>query len=288
MKKITLKSKLAIIEKLESKWLEDFVNFNRSLFRDKNVPSHDHLHHLRVWFFAKDIIQYLSQEGIEFDYQSLEALMISVFFHDTGLTKTLDETHGIQSKQICQKFFKNNSIKIPKLSEALFLIKHHDDKSYQNEVYKTGKPNDNLSILCVADDLDAFGSIGVFRYSEIYTLRGISINDLAPKVISNLNNRFSNFVKVYDHYPHLIQQHRSRYLTTMSFYEDLNNELDNLKNNFDSVTNAERVFEILKNNFFEQKTLTSSLVAKIIPQLEDEYSLQFFEMLQTELSQYED
>ena len=34
------------------------------------------------------------------------------------------------------------------------------------------KPNELLTILSVADDLDAFGFSGIFRYSEIYLIRG--------------------------------------------------------------------------------------------------------------------
>ena len=34
--------------------------------------------------------------------------------------------------------------------------------------------NDLLTVLSVADDLDAFGFTGIYRYSEIYLTRGIN------------------------------------------------------------------------------------------------------------------
>ena len=36
-----------------------------------------------------------------------------------------------------------------------------------------GINNDLLTILSVSDDLDAFGYIGIYRYTEIYLTRGI-------------------------------------------------------------------------------------------------------------------
>ena len=40
-------------------------------------------------------------------------------------------------------------------------------------------------MLSVADDLDAFGFTGIYRYSEIYLMRGINPNQLGHLIIEN-------------------------------------------------------------------------------------------------------
>ena len=97
--------------------------------------------------------------------------------------------------------------------------------SFDDKEYKTKSQADSLlSILSIADDLDAFGHIGVIRYSEIYLMRGISINELPKLVLSNLDKRFRNFEKKIKNYPDLYESHKSRYLITRKFFEELNKE----------------------------------------------------------------
>ena len=57
--------------------------------------------------------------------------------------------------------------------------------------------NDLLNILSVADDLDAFGYTGIYRYSEIYLTRGISPKEIGNLIRENASRRYHNFEKIF-------------------------------------------------------------------------------------------
>lgn len=210
------------IQSAEKKWLEQLYNYCQKIFVNKKIPSHNHTHHLRVWEYAKEILIAIN-DSFEISYNLVESCLIASLFHDTGLTKTLDENHGYESKKICENYFKNNNIEIPaNFEEILYAIEKHDDKDYKLYNYA---PDSVLSILCNADDLDAFGKIGVIRYTEIYLLRGINLNELPKLVIKNLDKRFANFEKTYKSLFELYNNHKNRYLITRKFFEESQKEL---------------------------------------------------------------
>jgi HD superfamily phosphodiesterase len=206
----------------EEKWLDLLLNSCKKLFDGKKILSHDHTHHLRVWEYSKEILYALST-SFEIDYNFVEATLVASLFHDTGLTQILNENHGKESRIICSDYFENNAKENPLNFEAiLHAIEMHDDKNY-----KQGNitPNSILSVLSAADDIDAFGNIGAVRYTEIYLLRGISINDLPESVIQNLDNRFANFERTYKSFNILYENHKERYLVTRKFFEKLQKEI---------------------------------------------------------------
>jgi HD superfamily phosphodiesterase len=210
-----LKSKIEISEK---KYLNVLSNYCQELFTETHIPSHDHTHHLRVWEYSKDIITALSSK-FSININFIESCLIASLFHDTGLTQTLNENHGIESKKICESFFSKSLIEKPSnFEEILSAIKLHDDKDYKSNNHT---PNSILSVICNADDLDAFGKIGVVRYTEIYLLRGINMNDLPNLVINNLDKRFLNFEKTYQNFQELFEKHKLRFLTTRKFFSEL-------------------------------------------------------------------
>lgn len=206
------------IQQAEQKMLEPLYKFCESIFADNKIPSHNHTHHLRVWEYAKEIL-YALDFSTEVNYNMVESCLIASLFHDTGFTKTTNENHGIESRGICIKYFEDNYLSKPdNFEEILSAIEKHDDKEYK---LNDNAPNTILSILCNADDLDAFGKIGIIRYTEIYLLRGINLNELPNLVITNLDKRFMNFKKTYKSFSDLYVKHKSRYLTTRSFFENL-------------------------------------------------------------------
>lgn len=210
------------IHQAEQKWLSALSNYCKNLFKDTNIPSHDHSHHLRVWEYSKEILKAISS-SFEISYSLVESCLISSLFHDLGLTKTLSELHGLESKNICIQYFEENNIPKPdRFNEILYAIENHDDKDYR---IQNQKPDSLLSILCNADDLDAFGKIGIIRYTEIYLLRGINLNELPKSVISNIDKRFLNFERTYQKFTQLYQKHHKRYLITKKFFEELKQEL---------------------------------------------------------------
>ena len=211
-----------IIISAENKWLKQLSEFCQSLFSNVQIPSHDHSHHLRVWEYAKEIINAINTT-YKIDENFIVSCLIASLFHDTGLTKTLDENHGYESRKICERYFENEQIEKPEnFEEILSAIEKHDDKNYitTNQI-----PNTVLSVLCNADDLDAFGKIGVIRYTEIYLMRGINMNELPKSVIKNLDKRFANFERTYQDFSELYKKHKNRYLITRKFFEELQKEL---------------------------------------------------------------
>ena len=208
----------------EEKWQNKLYSFCQEIFSQVKIPSHDHTHHLRVWEISKEILLALNS-NYEFNQDFTDACIIASFFHDTGLSKTLDENHGKESRKICQNYFEENNIPKPhRFEEILTAIEKHDDKNYKNE---QTDPGSLLSIICTADDIDAFGNIGVVRYTEIYLLRGISLTELPDLVIKNLDNRFLNIEKTYQNFPELIKKIKKRYLVTKTFFNHLKDESEN-------------------------------------------------------------
>ena len=210
------------ITQAEEKWLKILAHHCEDLFKKKIIPSHDHSHHLRVWKFAKEIMKAIHQE-MKINYELIEASLIAAMFHDTGLSITLDENHGKESRKLCEQYFKENNIEKPVLFEELLeAIELHDNKNYTQNI---SEPASLLSIICNADDLDAFGKIGVIRYTDIYFLRDIPINGLADSVIQNLDKRFSNFERNYQTFRALYNKHKDRYLVCRNFFEETKDEL---------------------------------------------------------------
>lgn len=210
------------IHSAEEIWLSPLFNYCSELFGNVQIPSHDHTHHLRVWQFAKEILFAIS-DRFEITYAKVEACLIASLFHDTGLTKTINENHGEESKQICIQYFEEHNLTKPaNFNEILSAIEKHDDKDY---TLSSIAPDDILSIICNADDLDAFGHIGVVRYTEIYLLRGNSLNELPDLVLKNLVQRFSNFERTYKDFSSLYQKHKENYLITKRFFENLKKEI---------------------------------------------------------------
>lgn len=207
-----------IIVSVEKKWLNKLSEFCQNHFSKIQIPSHDYSHHLRVWQYSKEIIYAINTLKL-IDKDFIESCLIASLFHDTGLTQTLNENHGHESRKICERYFKNNQIKKPNnFEEILSAIELHDDKNYINA---NQDPNSIISVLCNADDLDAFGKIGVIRYTEIYFMRGISLIELPKAVIQNLDKRFANFKNSFQMLPELFEKHKQRYLITKRFFEEL-------------------------------------------------------------------
>ncbi|MEE4198117.1 MAG: HD domain-containing protein [Bacteroidales bacterium] len=209
------------INRAEEKWLMQLFRFCGSVFSKTNIPSHDHHHHFRVWNYCKEIIRELHFKVPVTD-ELVEGCIVASFFHDTGLSVTLNEYHGKESKKICQGYFRNHDLPVPEnFDEILEAIEKHDNKNYPT---KNFRPGSLYTILCNADDLDAFGRIGIVRYTEIYLMRGIKLHELTPLVIQNLDKRYRNFKNTYDQYQQLIQKHESRYRLTRKFFEEIQDE----------------------------------------------------------------
>ncbi len=211
-----------IIEEVEGNWLQQLYQYVRELFHEHPLLSHDHVHHFRVWEFSKEIIKQLDLEGFYFTKEEITGLIIAVFFHDAGMIKTLDKRHGQAGMEMCLEYFKIQ----PPLSKELFqivllAILKHDDKDYKNKWILPGSTDQKslTHILSVADDLDALGYTGIYRYLEIYQLRRIPLNEIPFRVYNNLSRRYKYFMYTMNNLPGLISRHQERFEACSRFFE---------------------------------------------------------------------
>lgn len=204
--------------------------YNREIFSGIHLPSHDHTHHLRVWQFARELILIWCEAGRQFSLQEIELLILAVFFHDTGMSHTQHMKHGAVSRKFCEAFLLENSLqKMPHASELLNAVEMHDDKEYADT---HRDPTSLLTLLNLADDLDAFGLVGVYRYAEIYLMRGIFCHEIPGKVLPNLDTRYNHLTSLL---PMANEEFaircKIRFTLTSEFYEaatdDLKKEMTN-------------------------------------------------------------
>lgn len=243
-------NKEKIILQLEEEWLRHLYVFTQDLFAGKNLSSHDHNHHLRVWHFAKNLlVQVYKDKEIESSF--VLDLMFASFFHDTGLTRTLDIKHGLESLHILEEnleLFPGIVVSEP-LQKA---IVYHDDKNFR--VPSKSVEYSVPVLLATADDLDAFGTIGAFRYTEIYFLRGIPTNELAATVVKNLHNRFRNFTNRFANFTDLQKVNKHRYQITEHIFTNASSDFLNILKRM-LIDEKCTIYDLLKLNDHENKEL---------------------------------
>jgi hypothetical protein len=130
--------------------------------------------------------------------------------------------HGRHSRELCTQFLAKYNLRETDYKDVLETIINHDIKDYSGG---TGIV-DMLTILSVADDLDAFGFIGIFRYSEIYLTRGISPLEMGHLIKENAGRRFDNFTKIFEFDSALVEKHRKRYDILENFFTEYNKLVD--------------------------------------------------------------
>jgi HD superfamily phosphodiesterase len=277
--------------------LSNYINHNYSaklyqylkeLFSENPLPSDDQEHHLRVWKYAERICYELAKTNIKVKEDDLEALIIACFFHDAGLSTSHGEDHGREGKILCEKFLDSNKISTARRFDILEAVHNHDDKRYPTIKNITlGKKLNILSVLSIADDLDAFGIIGVYRYSEIYLLRSIHMEDLGLKVIANLSGRFNHFMSNCSSFPELVKEHAPRYSETEKFFRNYNLQLRRIE---EGEANHESGPVGIVKHIFRQVIMSPSSMDEICENIysstEDPVITTFFRRLQNEIAIY--
>jgi hypothetical protein len=193
----------------------------RQLFTRTSIPSHDHLHHARVWCYAKEILTQLLAARMNDDQLIAEKAIIASYFHDTGLIINTGPDHGKESRKICNEFLITQDLTPLFCEEVLDAVERHDDKSYPS----ASDPGSLAAIVAVADDMDAFGHIGVLRYWEIYSMRGISLTEMPDKIVANAVNRFKHLESTFHMFPDLVRGQKERLDILTSFYQSLKKSL---------------------------------------------------------------
>ena len=180
------------IDQAEATWLDELYKNAESLYQNKPLPSHDHTHHLRVWNLCKTLLRELVTFNSRMDQSLVEGVLIAAFFHDLGMVYSTREDHGTLGSEYCKRWFgETGSVAPERFEEILRAIELHDRKDEQ--IYKSFQPEtppEILGILSVADDLEALGTIGIFRYAEIYLMRGIALEELGMRILENVHTRF--------------------------------------------------------------------------------------------------
>jgi len=248
-----------LITEAEKKWLSPLFQNCRDQFSGTFLPSHDQYHHYRVWYHMKQLLSELVHAGISVNQEMPEMAIIAAFFHDIGMVRTLDESHGLAGKEMCLEYFRNNGLAFPSgIDKILHAIEKHDDKSPGKKA-QPAAGTDLLSILSTCDDLDAYGYIGIYRYAEIYLLRGVSENDLPGRVLSNLENRYRNLLHRCQNLTRFVSSQEARYSRIKEFY---------------SSGNCLTVLSFLNRALREQRSLLDPEILQIIK--DEDISIQEF------------
>lgn len=200
---------------------EPIESYFLSVYPADHLISHGLDHHQRVWYYAKELLSCYPSSSINSDPLFIRNLLIACYFHDIGMAVDFGINHGITSRNQCIEFLKKYGLDLHVCNEALEAIQFHDDKDYNS----SSTHSSLLKILSVADDLDAFGFIGIFRYSDIYLRRKVKPGELGKRVRENALSRFKNFLLNENLTPELLSKHSARYKILDEFFLKYNSQL---------------------------------------------------------------
>lgn len=271
------------LKTVEEKWLQTLFTHCKEIFSQTCLPSHDETHHYRVWLFAKQLIRELGQANYTFDANQVEKIILAIFFHDTGLSVQPGAEHGKFSRTFAEDFFDRSSQKpIDDLDEVLTVIEKHDDKEYADTFAEQPVSPDGLfPVVNASDDLDAFGITGIYRYAEIYLLRGIQGKDLAIQVLDNSANRFQHFFNTYGFLKRFAEQQRIRFQILQKFYHDL--VLQHKTGNVSQSTGPSAVIHQIEQCILKKKLPLEQVCKEVENGSNDPYVLDFFRLLGDEV-----
>jgi hypothetical protein len=198
----------------ETRFLAKLEEFFLFVFPETKLESHGLDHHRRVWTFAKELLLYQGTEIITQNELLPLKLLIASYLHDIGMAVDSGPKHGIHSRIHCEEFLKSCKLHLLDHTDLLDAIERHDDKEYRTS--QAGNPV--LQILSVADDLDALGYIGIYRYIEIYLMRNTGYVVLGDLILKNVTSRFTNIEKVYGTSPGFMAKFRPGFEVIRDFF----------------------------------------------------------------------
>jgi HD superfamily phosphodiesterase len=243
-------------ESAELQYKQILEDYFVSVYNEKSLPSHGIEHHRRVWKYAKELALLLNKHNIFSDHEFTHKLIIACYLHDIGMSVDAGIKHGIHSRELCVRFLTENSIPVVDYQDLLEAVENHDNKEYSSSSNKSGL----LTILSVADDLDAFGFIGIYRYSEIYIARGINLKQIGNLIKENASKRFNNFEKIFGFDKEIIRKHKKRYEILYNFFSEYNNQAKTYKFGGTRPSGYCGVIEIFKAIIQEKGSLNDIMV----------------------------
>jgi hypothetical protein len=212
---------IGLIESAEHQFKQILEEFFIDVYDEKSLTSHGIDHHRRVWSYSKELLTLLNENGTSPISTLPSKLIIASYLHDIGMSTEPGIRHGKHSRDYGIQFLVKNNLSGNDYLDALEAIENHDNKDYTG----TTSVNDLLTILSVADDLDAFGFTGIFRYSEIYLTRGIKHNELGNLIITDAGKRFANFERNFRSSDDLLSKHKKRYEILNNFFNEYNEQV---------------------------------------------------------------
>ena len=212
----------------------------------------------------------LQRAGYSFTPDFQIQAMIACMTHDTGMAIDTGENHGRESRNICLEFLNEKNIPHHLHTDILFAVENHDDKSYT----ETFPPDSLFTILSVADDMDAFGYTGIYRYIEIYLARNKPENELATLIVSNATGRLKHLMHVYEFLPELCHQQQKRFRILSDFFDTAEEKYPETLSN---------IFNVIRASLSAKKTaLETALSGSDHP---DHETVIFFKNLLTEMQE---
>lgn len=220
------------INRAESAWLDALYANAEFLYRESSLPSHDQTHHLRVWNLCKKVLREIAGFNSRTDQSLVEGVLIAAFFHDLGMVYSTREDHGKLGSDLCLSWFEKSSREKPvRFEEILRAIELHDRKNEKlYKAFEKGRQVEILGIISVADDLEALGIIGIYRYAEIYLRRGIPMKELGDKVLENVSIRYKNLCEGCGLCPVLLEKSRREYDELSHFFRQFISQAGTLSN----------------------------------------------------------
>jgi HD superfamily phosphodiesterase len=244
-------------ESAELQYKQILEDFFVSVYDEKSLPSHGLEHHRRVWNYARELVLLLDQHQFLTGHNIIYKLIIACYLHDIGMSVDKGIKHGIHSRNLCNLFLTENSIPVIDYQDLLEAVENHDNKNYTTSENKS----DLLTILSVADDLDAFGFIGIYRYSEIYLTRGTNLNEIGILIKENASKRFNNFERIFGFDEEIVQKHKKRYEILNNFFSEYNNQAETYKFGGTQPSGYCGVIEIFKAISQEKASFNDILVS---------------------------
>lgn len=265
------------IESAEHQFKQIVEEFFISVYEESALPSHGLEHHRRVWNHAKELTLILAEQNLIKDLRLPFSLIIACYLHDLGMSVDRGIKHGRHSMMLCRKFLSENALNENDFPDLLQAVLNHDNKDYR----KSAEKNDLLTILSIADDLDAFGFTGIYRYLEIYIMRGEQIGTLGHKIRQNACKRYVHFEEVFRFSESLVSRHRKRYEILDDFFSEYEKQAHSYS--FDGVYEGYcGIAAIIMKIINEGKDL-NSFINDPVYQYDDPIIIWFFKELRSEL-----
>ena len=273
---MNLSQEIITAEKLYRLKLENFFS---TIYKESGLHSHGIEHHRRVWTYSRELISYPETANLITGELFPLKLLIASYLHDSGMSVDHGPRHGHISRTYCEQFLQYNNLVVNDFTDVLEAVENHDNKDYLKERTES----ELLKVLTVADDMDALGYTGIYRYLEIYLKREIPYEELGKHIKSNSTGRFSNMVRKFGHIAPVLERESRRFEIISEFCLNYNNQLPGYKFGSGKPSGYCGIAEMI--NLIPEKSLTLESLFRIAEKPSaDPFLKNYFRNLEKELS----